>query len=151
MMIGFDQVGRSKYCFRQAHRKPDKDRAEIPPPEYSRSGLRVFRHKGSGYLICANGVMGYRDTQRNPVEPDQVEVCKAFLRRCVANEKINKRSPSSYTLKHVCENWARRVGVGGYCSNGALITAALELGIIVWPYGEGPNAAIGVRRVDVEG
>jgi|SRR5579863_2182284 len=79
-----------------------------------------------------------------PPDPEEVSVCKAFLGRC---ERTKIPRVGSYGLKHIIERWA-----GKYVSNGACIQAALDLGLVVRPYGPGnPNARLGVSRRSVLG
>jgi len=67
----------------------------------------------------------------------QVTICRNFLRQC---ERTRTPRRGSYWLKHVVERW-----VDTYVSNGALIQAALDEGLVVVPHGYGlPNAGIGV-------
>jgi hypothetical protein len=59
---------------------------------------------------------------------------------------------SSYLLKHEAERWGGRTGMCRYVSNGALIAAALFLGLSVEDYPPSwltsPNARIGISKRD---
>jgi hypothetical protein len=80
-----------------------------------------------------------------PIQPDQIAVALEFLSR-----QTPTKTPriSSYALKHCAEHWA-----GRYISNGSLITAAVQLGLVVRSYPPwwimNPNVQIGVSRRDV--
>jgi hypothetical protein len=85
----------------------------------------------------------------SPVRADEIETAIAFLRRF----KPTKRGTyNSYFLKHEAERWGRRNGMSAYVSNGALIAAALSLGLAIdeylncWP--TSPNAKIGISKRD---
>lgn len=95
------------------------------------------------YTICANGTDGgfRRGQPRQPVSRAQVEIVKGFLTPCKRTRWARELlSPVSSDLKHMIESWARC-----YISTGAVIVAALELGIACKPCGEGGrNLFIGV-------
>ena len=97
----------------------------------------------------ANGLYPGRRNEPSPIQPDQVATAMAFLQRL---KPTQRGYISSYALKHAAENWGRDVGMCAYVSNGALILAALLLGLVVRPYDEdrylNPNAAIGVSKRD---
>jgi hypothetical protein len=105
-------------------------------------GLTAIR----GFTICTNGLVGGYRGPRQPVRREQVEIVKEFLRDCRPTRWArNLLSPVSSDLKHWVENWA-----GPYISTGAAIVAALELGFICVPTGEGSrNVLIGVHLDDV--
>jgi hypothetical protein len=105
------------------------------------NGLTAIR----GFTICTNGLVGGYRGPRQPVRPDQVEIVKEFLSKCRRTRWARELlSPLSCDLKHWVEDWA-----GRYISTGAAIVAALELGLVVAPYKNGPNALIGVPFEDV--
>ena len=54
---------------------------------------------------------------------------------------------SSYHLKHRAENWGKRWGGSTYVSNGALIEAAIRLGLVIRPYGINANIGVSQREV----
>ena len=96
----------------------------------------------------ANGLHPGQGNEPSPIRPDEVAAAMAFLHMFKPTQRAYI---SSYTLKHAAENWGRTVGLRAYVSNGALILAALLLGLVVRPYdndGLNPNAAIGVSRAD---
>jgi hypothetical protein len=100
-----------------------------------------------GFTICANGFMGgYRRGQpRQPVCRDEVEIVKKFLSPCRRTRWARALlSPRSCDLKHWIENWA-----GRYISNGAVIVAALEMGIVCVPYEGSSVALISIHFDDV--
>lgn len=118
------------------------------------------------FLICANGLNGGHrrygsrikavpKTDRRPVHRNQVEVAKELLRGCRPTRWARKLlSPVSSDLKHWAENWGGpdfvAHGQCAYVSTGAAIVAAIELGLICVPTGEGSrNVFIGVHFDDV--
>jgi hypothetical protein len=96
--------------------------------------------------ISADGILlAYPHAQYQPIHQDQVERAKVFL----ATLTVTKRPRvSSYELKHLAEY--RR----GYISNGAMICAAISLGIPVRSAGGdfdwNPNCLFAVRADDVK-
>lgn len=62
-----------------------------------------------------------------------------WLSQCETTKTVRPQSPSSYNLKHRAEK-----ATGDYISNGALIAAALHLGITVKGSDETPNPGIGI-------
>lgn len=81
------------------------------------------------FLICANGFWVSRGARRSPVARDQVEAAKSVLaqfRRTRMAQPDDRLAAGP--LKHDVENLARR-----YISRGALIIAAIEMGITVEP------------------
>lgn len=109
------------------------------PPSTCPDGL----HEIGGYTICLDGLTSYYWFSHR-VPDNQIEIAKSFLTQCRrtrwAREMI---SPLSHDLKHWIERWARQ-----YISNGAVLIAALQLGITFVPYGE-RSALIGVNFDDV--
>ncbi|MBR1027348.1 hypothetical protein [Bradyrhizobium liaoningense] len=113
------------------------------------------------YTVCTNGLAAYRDYRgvhrRDPVRREEVEIAKVFLKLCRRMKSARPQtSPINGTLKHDIERWAHR-----YIGRGAVIAAALELGIPIEPfYGYGPRdedddfetaaAVIGINQRDVE-
>jgi hypothetical protein len=115
-------------------------------------------------VICTEGLaapMTSRGVARRvPVRREHVEKAKEFLKLC-RPAVLSLTCPVSGVLKHDIERWA-----GCYISRGAVIVAALELGINVVPfYGYGPReedelspafyepaiaAVIGINSLDVE-
>lgn len=78
-------------------------------------------------------------------DQEQIETAKAYLRLL----KPTKRPVvSSYSLKHRAEHWGKDNGMEPYVSNGALIAAALLLGLAIKP--TGINALIGVSQRSVK-
>lgn len=88
------------------------------------SGCGVFRPLDPGGCYCSLCEAG------EGCVPDrrQVEACKRWLERHVEPAKTVQQVFGSYRLKHVVEEWYRASGPGIYLSNGAFITAAIELG-----------------------
>jgi hypothetical protein len=94
----------------------------------------------------ANGLYPAPRSEPSPIRPDQVWTAMAFLRMFTPTKRAHF---SSYFLKHAAENWGCKVGLCSYVSNGALILAALMLGLVVKPYdccGVNPNAGIGISK-----
>ncbi|MCP3408812.1 hypothetical protein [Bradyrhizobium sp. CCGB01] len=80
------------------------------------------------FLICANGFWVSRG-KRSPVSRDQVEAAKTVLAQFRRTRMVQPDDRvAAGPLKHDVENLARR-----YISRGALIIAALEMGIAVVP------------------
>lgn len=67
------------------------------------------------------------DTRCGAPDPKQVETARAFLSGCVP-VKTRPAASHSYGLKHAAERWGK-----SYVSNGALIQAAIDLGLRVEP------------------
>ncbi|BBO06566.1 hypothetical protein SG09_59160 [Bradyrhizobium ottawaense] len=113
-----------------------------------------------GFTVCTNGLAAYRDHRgvhpRHPVRREEVEIAKDFMKLCRRMKSVQPTTcPINGTLKHDIERWARR-----YVGRGAVIVAALELGITIEPYyGIGPRdedddfepcaAVIGINSRDV--
>src|SRR5204863_6848975 len=95
----------------------------------------------------ANGLHPGRRSEPSPIQPDEVATAMAFLQMFRPTQRAYV---SSYSLKHAAENWGRTVGLRAYVSNGALILAALMLGLAVRPSNGwlNPNAAIGTSKRD---
>jgi hypothetical protein len=102
--------------------------------------------------ISADGVcVGVRGARFQAIVPNQVGIAMEFL-----SQLISTKTPrtSSYQLKHVGEDWGKRYGYCRYLSNGAMIVAALALGLPVAEAGEwwehfNPNCLIGVSAISV--
>lgn len=93
---------------------------------------------------------GFSDTPDKPeheMRSAEVATAIAFLCRC---RPTKTTSLSSYGLKHAAERWGEANGAEPYVSNGALIAAALYLGLRVKLYNASLNAMIEVNRVDVQ-
>src|SRR5207248_8631498 len=78
----------------------------------------------------ANGLHPGRRSEPSPIQPEEVATAMAFLQML---RPTKLAYVSSYSLKHAAENWGREVGLRAYVSNGALILAALTLGLVVRP------------------
>jgi hypothetical protein len=91
---------------------------------------------GDAYLtafgLCTPGDENF---DRTPPDPREVEICKRWLRRNAAPRKTMNPRSHSYCLKHVVERAA-----GNYVTNGALISAAIEIGYRCKRIRGGPNA-----------
>ena len=91
-----------------------------------------------------------------PETPDEkeVETALAYLSRL---DRTKHPNLNSYSLKHLAEKWGKRHGMQSYISNGALIEAAVRLGIPCREVNQSSiNALIGVsirsvRRLDLDG
>lgn len=64
-----------------------------------------------------------------------------WLRQCRTTKAATQSSPSSYNLKHRAEDVT-----GDYICNGAMIAAALYLGVPVKAFPDSPNPGIGVSK-----
>jgi hypothetical protein len=80
-----------------------------------------------------------------PPDADQVETALAYLSQL---GRTKQPTFSSYYLKHRAEGWGRFFAETNYVSNGALIAAAVRLGLVIKPFGI--NAGIGVSKRDVD-
>jgi hypothetical protein len=109
--------------------------------------------------VCAHGLHDYcvryrkgdgcEEGTKKEVNRAEVERAKAYLSLLTGTRTIGKRTPSSYGLKHQAERM-----MGAYISNGALIAAADELGLLIVPIchgsdATGMNADIGVSLRDI--
>src|SRR5215469_4734871 len=81
----------------------------------------------------------------SPPQEDQVETALAYL---ALLKPTKVAALGSYGLKHRAEEWGRDNGHCSYVTNGALIEAAIRLGLRVVP--TGITARIGVSRRSVE-
>ena len=70
---------------------------------------------------------------------DQFKNACAFLAGCLLRKTVNRKAGGSYGLKHKAERWA-----GDYISNGALIAAAIHLGIPFEQIKDSPNVYLAV-------
>jgi hypothetical protein len=75
---------------------------------------------------------------------EQVASAIIFLQRCETIAKATTANYGSYSIKHVVERWARKNGLPGYCGNGALVFAALIMGVPVKRDGKSTNCGIGI-------
>lgn len=105
-------------------------------------GLTVI----SGFKVCADGLKGKGSRPRRPVERETVEIAKEFLSACRRTRWArHPGSPSATILSDVVSEGADYIG---HISVGAIIIAALELGIVCVPDGE-RDALIGINFHDV--
>jgi hypothetical protein len=72
---------------------------------------------------------------------DQFDRALAWLKMLPRRKVVNDRIGGSYHLKHICEG-----AMGNYVANGALIAAALALGLPV--KATGVYALLGVGSID---
>jgi hypothetical protein len=112
--------------------------------------------------LCAHGVFGFRivghaarlamakhfaPTISAPIAMAEVETAIEFLAML---DPTKTGRVDSYKVKHVAEDWGRCHDLSGYVSNGAVIAAALALGLAVEPCGPpwagSPNVMIGVSE-----
>ena len=99
--------------------------------------------------ISADGIcIAVRGAPFQEIVPDQVGTGIEFLSMLAPTKTGHV---DSYRLKHVAEAWGRRHDMSGYVSNGALIVAALALGLVVEAAGKSwapmnPNCMIGVSE-----
>lgn len=93
--------------------------------------------------VSAHGIQWPKSTPCDvPPDPREVEICRTFLARC---ERVAHPQRGSYGFKHVIQSWA-----GEYVSNGALIRAALDLGIECVVQRGNPNAILAVGKRSVK-
>jgi hypothetical protein len=98
--------------------------------------------------ISADGIrIAVRGAPFQEIVPDQV----ATAIECLSMLEPTKIARiDSYRLKHLVEEWGRHHEACKYVSNGALIVAALALGLFVEPCGPpwagSPNCLIGVTE-----
>ena len=96
--------------------------------------------------LCADGIrIAVRGAPFQEIILEQVETAIACLSML---DPIKIGRVDSYRLKHVAEAWGLHHEMSKYVSNGALIVAALALGLTVEPCGPpwagSPNCMIGV-------
>lgn len=113
---------------------------------YALFGGRRTWHPPCGDLtISSNGIeWPGGDTSFAATAPDshQVDLCRTFLARCWRTKHPRQ---GSYWMKHVVQNWA-----GEYVSNGALVQAALTLGIGFSVCEGSPNGILTVSKRSVK-
>jgi hypothetical protein len=101
---------------------------------------RYPRLGANGFPVPPN--WGYEIKRRTDlIEVDQVVTALTFLRLGVRTKRTIQ---CSYALKHQAEDWGALNGLSSYVSNGALICAAIYLGLSVVPRPENPNADIAI-------
>ncbi len=92
--------------------------------------------RDAAFFITPNGISIRPGESPNPVE---VVHCEVWIKRFARPRKSINFEAHSYTLKHVAENWIYDGAVWpdprGYCSNGAFILAAVNLGYKLLPVG----------------
>jgi hypothetical protein len=119
-----------------------------PTPAALATGITLAKHRFP--KLCPDGLYPYPGTTPRPIEPDQVETAIAFLWMLTPTKTPRI---GSGTLKHDAENWAKRHGLAGYISRGALTVAAVALGLVVKCSGPwwqcNPHVAIGVSLKDL--
>jgi hypothetical protein len=126
-----------------------------PPPSLASGGgggtqqVATLRHWPQFPLLCEYGLRPAKGHLPTPVSENQVFTAVMFL----SQFRPTKRGTyCSYFLKHAAERWGRKVGLCSYVSNGALIKAALRLGLVIDEYlscfPTSPNAKIGISKRD---
>lgn len=99
--------------------------------------------------VSPNGVGG-GPNRDNGFDVAQLATAGAFLRLLRPTATATDGSPGSYGLKHDAERWGRAHGMAPYVSNGALIAAAVALGLPMRRHpGDSPNVGVGVSRQDL--
>ncbi len=88
---------------------------------------------------------GFGGGKHGDFDHRQIETALAFLELCGS---APVPTYGSYTLKHVCEDWGAIFSRTPYIANGAIIVAAIALGLVVVRFPERgcPNGAIGVDQ-----
>jgi hypothetical protein len=100
--------------------------------------------------ICVDGIFPHPCGSSRPIDPAQVETAIQFLSMLTPTKTARIRSG---TLKHHAERWGRRHGLSNYISRGALIVAAVALGLVVRGHGaraDNPSVGIGVSIKDLK-
>ena len=91
-------------------------------------------------FIDANGLRySLKDVER-PLEPEQIQTAEEWIKTHCKRIKSCCRRHSSYGLKHMAEDWGRKVNAhrkmnifASYITNGAFIQAAQNLGYEIFP------------------
>jgi hypothetical protein len=85
---------------------------------------------------------GYRAQMYDEDALHGVRLCDEWLRLVDYTTTVNRRSPSSYRLKHVVEDWA-----GTYIANGQFIVAGLLRGVPMREATPNPQFGISLRSL----
>jgi hypothetical protein len=104
------------------------------------SGCGVFGPLGGRGHYCAR----CERADPCPIDPEQVSICRVWIREYCTPRKTINTSSTSYGLKHRVENFCRNLGTPHYISNGAFIAAALAEGYRAEANG-GINARLAMR------
>jgi hypothetical protein len=148
---GYDFV---KECEGVFGKPPKRSDYRIVPPPRTGEIYATLRAEFEPLLLAPSGFC--RDAGRcaeawarwsEEQLQDQIDRSIAWLRLCGTTEKV-ERKQSSYGIKHEAERWWREKGAnyGGYICNGALIMAALRLGMLVERIGSSPNACLNLAK-----
>jgi len=79
-------------------------------------------------------------------EPEEIAICRAWMRVRVEPTKAIQTRMGSYGWKHMVEDAARALGASLYVPNGAFILAAMAEGYNVVRYsGDDPNGFFNMR------
>lgn len=117
----------------------------VPHPKERTGRFRLVSGMSDHLLITADGIGG-----TGALDAGQIATAAAFLQLLTPTRTATFRSPSSYGLKHDAERWGRVNGMEPYVSNGALIAAAVALGLPVRHFGRGSfNVTVGVSVRDL--
>lgn len=85
---------------------------------------------------------GIEPGTREKPKQNEINIAREILRGCKRTSSINP-DYSSYKLKHIFERH-----VGGYLSNGAIISAAVAEGFIIYP--KPPNCFINISSKSIK-
>jgi hypothetical protein len=96
--------------------------------------------------LSADGIRVYPGSAPQDIHADQVETAMAFLKLL---RPTAKPTVGTGSLKHHCEDWGGLNGLCAYISRGALISAAVALGLTVRPNRSGADVEIGVSIKDL--
>lgn len=120
-------------------------------------------HVIHGHTICTEGLVGHAFEEfhgcRHPryrVPQKEIDIAKSFLALCRRVNRLSRYDcPVSGDLKHHIELWPdfpiSEESPNRYLSRGAVIIAALEMGIKIAPLVDGGSSAIiGVNIRDVK-
>lgn len=127
--------------------------ARLPSLSYAGAAEAPLREDPRGpwpgfSRLCESGLHNGMNNRELPtvIKADEVEIAISFL-RLVAARKTKYGRVDSGILRDADERWSHRT-----ISNGAVIAAALSLGLVIddYPFPNGtPNALIGVNKADV--
>jgi hypothetical protein len=121
------------------------DAARIRFPKICACGIFPFRIVGHSNRLSAAKRGQFAEYISHEISPAEVATAVECLSQL---DPTTTGRVSSYGLKHIAEDWGRRNDLSSYVSNGAVIVAALAIGLVVEPCGPpwagSPNVLIGV-------
>lgn len=129
-----DPMARAKGLLRTALKKE---------PRLTRLGIGVPHHQWNHWVTQGEQFEAERMGLSTPGSLEEIEVCAQWL-GLQKSTKIFSGQRTSYGYKHDVEEWSRSRGSPIHVYNGALIAAALGLGMRVKVYPGSPNVAINI-------